>query len=98
VPDLFVAYLGEAALKRAISVARVLRREGRICYVDFRAGSLKSQMRLADKIKAQHVLIIGDDELSRGRYTLKQLKDSKQWDVSLDELVQHLQSVRPGGL
>ena len=50
-------------------------------------------MRLANKIGARHVLMIGDDELARDRYTIKRMEDSTQWDVSLPELTDYLQSV-----
>jgi histidyl-tRNA synthetase len=64
-PEVFIAYLGEAAFKRALSIARTLRLQLRSCYIEFGGGSLKSQLRLANKLNAQHVLIIGEDELAR---------------------------------
>ena len=53
---------------------------------------MKSQMRMANKINAAHVLIIGEDELERDRYTIKKMEDSSQWEVSLPELAAYLQS------
>lgn len=91
-PDLFLAYLGETAFRRALDIARDLRRRGHACYVDFSAGSLKSQLRLANKLKAGHVLIIGDEELSRDRYSIKNLDDARQWEISIPELVAYLDS------
>ncbi len=91
-PELFLAYMGEKALKRALEFARRLRHQGHICYLDFSGGSLKSQMRLANKLKAEHVLIIGEEELTRDRYTIRKLDDSKQWHVTFSELSAYLQS------
>src|SRR5262249_21860137 len=85
-PDLFLASLGEAALKRASAIARTLRQEGVSCQLEFDGGSLRSQMRLANKLGARHVLIVGDAELASERYTIKSLEDSRQWDASLPEL------------
>ncbi len=93
VPEIFLVYLSEAALRRAIAIARHLRREGLMCHFEFDGGSLKSQMRLANKLGARHVLIIGDDELARERYAIKRMEDSTQWDVSLPELTKYLQSL-----
>jgi len=93
-PEVFLAYLGEPAFKRALFLARRLRQEGHTCYLDFSGGSLKSQLRLANRLKAEHVLIVGEDELAREQYTVKRLKDSKQWDVTLSELAGYLQSRR----
>lgn len=91
-PDIFLAYLGEAAFDHAFTVARTLRHEGWSCYLEFATGSLKSQLRLANKLQARHVLIIGEEELAKGKYQLKRLDDSRQWDFSLAELRDYLQS------
>ena len=96
-PDLFIAYKGDAAFKKALSIAREMRRLQQVCYVDFSAGSLKSQMRQANKMEAAHVLIIGEDELARDFYTIKRMDDSRQWEVTLEELSQYLQSNAPSG-
>jgi histidyl-tRNA synthetase len=91
-PELFLASMGEAAFKRALEIARVVRLRGHSCYSDFSEGSLKSRMRLANKLRAEHVLIIGEDELARDRYSIKRLDDSKQWEVTVSELIEYLGS------
>jgi histidyl-tRNA synthetase len=91
-PQLFLAHMGERAFKKALEISRDLRHEGHICYLDFSAGTLKSQMRLANKLGAKHVLIIGDDELARGTYSIKRLEDSQQWEISIPELSVYLNS------
>ncbi len=94
-PELFLVFMGEPAFSRAQEIARSLRKRGHSCYVDFSDGSLKSQMRLANRIEAEHVLIIGEDELARGKYAIKKLEDSKQWDVTLPELIEYLELRKP---
>jgi histidyl-tRNA synthetase len=91
-PDLFIAYRGEAAFQKSLEIARELRRKKQTCYLDFSGASLKSQMRMANRIDSAHVLIIGDDELARGTYNIKRMDDSSQWEVTLPELVLYLQS------
>jgi len=91
-PDLFLAYRGEPAFQRAIAIARELRQKGRICSLDYSGSSLKSQLRQANKSYAAHVLIIGEDELTRDRYMLKRMDDSEQWEVSVAELEDYLES------
>jgi len=95
-PELFLAYMGEPAFRKAQDIARGLRQRGHACYYDFLAGSLKSQLRLANKLRAEHVLIIGKDELERDRYSIKSLKDSRQWEVTLSELESYLQAQAKG--
>ncbi|MBP1624186.1 MAG: histidyl-tRNA synthetase [Acidobacteria bacterium] len=96
-PELFLAFMGEPALdqppfRKALEIARILRHKGRRCYIDFSEGRLKSKMRLANKLNAEHVLIIGEDELKRGRYSIKKLKDSQQWEVTISELLEYLEA------
>jgi histidyl-tRNA synthetase len=92
--DLFSVYRGESAFRNALSVASRLRREGHFCQLDFSSGSFKSQFRLANKVNARHVLIIGEEELATGRYAIKRLEDSHQWNVSLAELLDYLTSLQ----
>ncbi len=94
-PDVFLAFMGTRALDRALSIARALRSRGHACHLEFAGGSLKSQMRLANKLQAKHVLIIGDEELRRDQYTIKRMGDSKQWDATVSELLEYLNAQRP---
>jgi histidyl-tRNA synthetase len=84
--QVFLAPLGEAAFGKAALLARDLRRQGLACLYDFESRSLKSALRLANKLKAQFVLIIGETELQSGRYQLKRMSDGEQFEVSLDEI------------
>src|SRR5206468_2168564 len=52
-PEYFIAPIGDEAFKRATLLARKLRSAGKRVYLDFDARSLKSQMRLADKLQAK---------------------------------------------
>ncbi len=91
-PELFLAYMGEPAFIKALSIAHELRSRGHSCYVSFESGSLKSQFRLANKLHAEHVLILGDDELARGTYSIKRMEDSAQREISQAELADYLES------
>jgi histidyl-tRNA synthetase len=84
--QVFLAPLGEQAFDRATLLARDLRREGLACLYDFESRSLKSALRLANKLKAQFVLIIGQAEVESGRYQLKRMSDGKQIELSREEI------------
>ena len=51
-------------------------------------------MRLANKLGAKNVLIIGDNELARGRHSIKRLQDSQQWEIALPDISKYLMSRR----
>jgi histidyl-tRNA synthetase len=51
---------------------------------DYEGKSLKSQMRRSDKFNARFTLIIGEDELKKGRAILKEMDAGSQEEVALD--------------
>ena len=57
------------------------------------AGSIKSQMKKADKSGANIALILGDDELDKNEITIKFLREKKEQEVvSLNSLVDYLKN------
>jgi histidyl-tRNA synthetase len=91
-PQLFLVPLGETAFARATLLARDLRRQGVECVYDFESRSLKSAMRLANKLQAQYVLIMGERELQIGKFQLKRMSDGEQVVVSETEIVSRIVS------
>jgi histidyl-tRNA synthetase len=83
-PDLFVAPLGAGAELRGFTVARRLRALGLRVEIESGDKSLKSHMRRADRLGAGAVLIVGDDELSRGVGILRDLGTKEQREVVLE--------------
>ncbi|MBU4319927.1 MAG: histidine--tRNA ligase, partial [Nitrospinae bacterium] len=47
------------------------------------SASLKSQLRRADKLGANYVFIIGDDELKSGMIKWKNLKNGSQGEIGI---------------
>lgn len=74
-PDVYFVALGSAAERRALVIAEGLREampELRLV-VNAGGGSLKSQLRRADKAGARLALILGETELAAGKVTIKGL-------------------------
>jgi len=92
VPDLFLAPLGEAAFESATQLIRFFRLQNIRCTLDFEARSLKSLMRLANKLGARFVLILGEDELKKGRYLLKRMSDGLQQEMTEEEIATFVKS------
>jgi histidyl-tRNA synthetase len=86
-PEYFIAPLGEQAFEHATLLARKLRTAGKRVYLDFDARSLKSQMRLADKLATQSVIIIGEDELKSGTVVLRDMSTKEQRTIKEEELL-----------
>jgi histidyl-tRNA synthetase len=91
-PHLFIATLGEETYKEAYRLVNQLHLQGIRAELDYEGKSLKSQMRRADKLKAPYVIILGGDELKRGKAVLRNMKDKSQEEISIDNLLETLKS------
>ena len=61
---------------------------------DLSMGSLKSQMKKADKSNADFALILGEEELSNNQLSIKPLKgQGVQQSIKLEGIIQHLQEI-----
>jgi histidyl-tRNA synthetase len=87
--DIFLAPLGDAALRHAGGLARELRRSGKSVEV-LAGGKLKRAMELANKLGARYALILGDDEIAAGEYSLKDMQSGEQRRVTREELFQNI--------
>ena len=84
-PKVYIASMGDAAYNKAFSLVCALRRAGVKCECDHMERGIKSQFKYADKIGAEFVLTIGDDELSKGEALAKRMSDGSVSVVKLDE-------------
>jgi histidyl-tRNA synthetase len=83
----FVAYAGEACFAAAFEIAMRLRAAGISTEFDFTKSSLKSQLKYSQKMNAQYVLIIGDDECANGTVAVRDMAKSQQTVMRLDDAI-----------
>lgn len=81
--DIFIAGLGEEAIRAGFALAHRLRAAKVRVSMDHEGRSLKGQMKQANKSGAKFALIIGDNELAAGRAVLKRMDGEGQVDVAL---------------
>jgi histidyl-tRNA synthetase len=98
--------MSEPGWRQGLLLAQQLRRAGYRVLTDVRQGSLKSQMKRADRDQARFVLILGEEELLSESVTLKDMaadaaESDKQVRVPVGELLawmaQRLPAGTPGG-
>ena len=88
--DVFIAPLGEKEKSLGLKLLKDLREKGLRCDLDFLDRSLKSQLKEADRQKAKKVLIIGEDELKKGKGTLRDMETKEQREIEFEKLAQEL--------
>jgi histidyl-tRNA synthetase len=90
--DVYLAWFGATAQVAAIGLARRLRDAGFV--VELPAVEMKfgKSLGLADRLKARHAVIIGDDELTAGVVTVKRLSDGTQEKLGEAELFSYLRA------
>jgi len=94
----FVAWMGAKAYPVAVSIARKLRERGFGVELPPEELKFRKSLGLADKLGARYALIIGDDEVASGTFTLKRLADSQQQNLSEGDSLQYLESEKKSSI
>jgi len=79
--DVYIATLGEGAMREAARLCGELRTEGFSAESELMGRSLKAQMKYANKIGARFTLVMGDNELAQGRAPFKNMSDGTEQTV-----------------
>jgi len=88
---LYLASLGDEARKAGTELARFFRHEGVECLVEYKDRSLKSQLSRASKLGATWVLIVGEDEVKRQSYQLKEMTTGIQKEKTKEQILKTIQ-------
>ena len=83
----YIVYMGEEAKKAGMKMAKRIREVGRETLIEYRERSLKNQMARANKFEASWVLIVGEDEVKRGKYQLKNMKSGEQIEEAEENIL-----------
>lgn len=83
--ELYLAPMGEAAVRRCFAIASRLREGGVAVEFDVAGRGLKAQMKYADKLGARYVIVVGDSELETGMAKLKDMESGEASDIALDD-------------
>jgi len=92
--DVYLAWFGAAAQPAAIALARTLRQAGfsvELPALDMKFGK---SLGLADRLKARHAVILGENELAAGKLAVKNLSSGKQEQLTEAELLAYLSAAQ----
>jgi histidyl-tRNA synthetase len=88
--QVFVAWFGAATYPAAVGLVRKLRE--RNLSVELPAQEMKfgKSLSLADRLGARFAVILGEDEMAAGQFTVKRLEDGEQRKLTEAELIAYL--------
>jgi len=82
--------LSDTAKEKAIVLLDDLRKNKIISEMDYGDRSVKGQFKLADRLNAKYVLILGEDELKINKISLKEMDTGKQFIVNYNNIVNYI--------
>lgn len=96
-PEIFIAQIGALAKIRAMKLFERLRKEGILCYENFSKDSLKAQLELANKLKVQYTILIGQKEVLDGTVLLRDMEAGVQEVVNYEKIAEEVKKKMMNG-
>ncbi|MCL6481731.1 MAG: histidine--tRNA ligase [Firmicutes bacterium] len=90
--DAFLVWMGSAEYPAAVRLARLLRAAGRRVELPHDALKLRRALELADKLGARFAVLIGEEEIASGKFTVKHLSTGEQTQCVEADLIRHIQA------
>jgi len=89
-PQVFIAQLGSSAKRKSLKLFEDFRDVGILVTESFGRDSLKSQLRIADRLGVQYTLILGEQEAISGNIIIREMKTGRQDVVKFDKVVKEV--------
>ncbi len=91
--QVFLVVANEEHESYAMGILKRLRQAGIIADKDYTGRSLKAQMKYADKLEARLAVIIGDDEVKQGYFTVRNMTSKEQAKVDNEMLINAVKAI-----
>lgn len=88
--QVLIVHFDEGCFTHGIGVLEKLRNASIRADIYPESVKVKKQFNYADKVKAGHTLVIGQNEIDAGIYKLKDMKSGEQASLSLEEIIKKL--------
>jgi len=86
----YIAALGEDAIAAGFKIQEELRSRHVIADMDLQGRSLKGQMKQAGRMNAVYTIIIGSNELEKGRAVVKTMETGTQQELPFEEVADYI--------
>ncbi|HVS79920.1 MAG TPA: histidine--tRNA ligase [Candidatus Paceibacterota bacterium] len=87
---LYICVVDSASAERAETLAKELRNAGLSAAVDLTGKKLGDQLKKAEKDSVPYALIIGENEVSSGKYKLKTLATREEEELGIREIIEKI--------
>jgi histidyl-tRNA synthetase len=91
-PFVYVAGIGESLSQAVWQALSFLREHGISATTEFRYTQLKKHLKSADKLRSSYAVLLGEDEVQKGIWTLRNLQTGEQIQDSPAEIVAFLRA------
>ena len=92
--DLYVVALGDAAKDYSVKLVNEVRQHGFSADKDYGNRKIKAQFKAADRVNARFVAVLGDDELSNNKITLKDMATGDQQELDLHNFIEEFKRIQ----
>lgn len=93
--EVFVASIGEDALRQSFELARSLRKSYKV-YLEFEPRKIDRQLATASKLGATIAILLGPEEISRGVVKIKRMTTGEQYEVPKIKILEWIDSALGG--
>ena len=89
ISDVLVISMIEDSSK-SIEIANELRKAGINTEIYFDNKKMKAKFKYADRLNIPYVLVIGEDEIKTGMYTIKDMTNGTQEQMEIEKIIEKL--------
>ena len=97
-PDVYVVSIDGECRRESFLITNKLRSDGISVDMDYEERSPKAQMRTANKMGANIVIVIGPDEIGNGTVKLKDMKTSEENVIEREKVTEYIKQLGSKGL
>ncbi|MDD3894237.1 MAG: histidine--tRNA ligase [Syntrophomonadaceae bacterium] len=94
--SVYVIVMENRFIQQAMQLTNEIRRAGISADMDYNNRSPRAQMKFADKIKAKLVIMIGEEEIEKGYYLVRNMQTSEQYQIKREALTVNLPAILTG--
>ncbi|MFH1051900.1 MAG: histidine--tRNA ligase [bacterium] len=86
IPDVYLILTEQSLSKKMLEIAQVIRNKECIVTYDLLQRSVKAQLREANKLNCKFTIILGENELNKGKVLVKNMDNGEEAEIDLSKI------------